>query len=176
MVAAACAAGAVISGQHVSEAQDRLAADQARTAPLRAAQQPYAEVPVVQAQLASAEKVRDAVNAYDVAWYEYLDRIAVTSPQGLSFTSLALSVNTEASQPAAAGATVDPLAVTGVGTLTVTGQTKSQGQVAAWLDSVATIPGVATPSLASSALDAANGVITFNATASLTDAILQSKQ
>jgi Tfp pilus assembly protein PilN len=174
-VAAACGAAGIISGQHVTEAQDALAAEQAKTAPLRAAQQPYADVPVVQAQLAAAQKVQTTVNAYDVAWYSYLDQVAAKSPQDLSLTSLALSVSTAPTQ-AGATTTTDPLATGGIGTMTVTGQTKSQSQVATWMESMATIAGVEAPALSNSALDVATGVVTFNATATLTDDVLQSKQ
>jgi hypothetical protein len=175
VVGAACAGAAVVSAQHVSSAQQSLSAEQAKTAPLQAAQAPYADVPVVTAALAHAREVRSTVDANDVAWYSVLDQVAANSPDDLSLTALAFAVNTG---PSTATTTpgADPLAVAGIGTMTVTGQTKSQSQVAGWLDGVATIKGIADPALTSSVLDPTTKVVTFSATGTLTDDILLSKQ
>ena len=174
-VAAACGAAAVISGQHVSTAEDALGVEQAKTAPLQAAQRPYADVPVVTAALTRARQVESTVEQNDVAWYGVLEQVAANSPENLSLTSLAFTVDATAPTTTAT-TTANPLAVTGIGTMTVTGQTKTQTQVAGWLDGVARIDGITDPTLTSSSFDPEEKVVTFSATGTLTDDILLSEQ
>ncbi|MBB2902843.1 Tfp pilus assembly protein PilN [Kineococcus radiotolerans] len=173
-VAGLCAGAAAVTGGHVTQAQDALATEQSRTAGLRAEQAPYAEVPQVQAALTTAQDVRDAVEQHDVAWYSYLDRVATSSPPEFAMTSLVFTL-AEPTETSTAAVT-NPLAVPGVGTMTASGQTKSQDTVAAWMDAMATIPGFAAPTLTNSALDPATGVISFTAGVTLTDGVLQSEQ
>lgn len=176
VVAAACVAAGIISEQQLTDAQDAVAVEQSRTAQLRAQQVPYADVPVVLQQLADVQRVSAAVNAYDVPWYVYLDQIAVKSPQDLSLTSLSLTLTGASTASLEAAGTGNPLAVAGVGSLTVAGQTTSQAKVAAWLESMETIPGVLDPTLTNSTRDASNGVVTFTAGATLGDDVLQPEQ
>ena len=56
------------------------------------------------------------------------------------------------------------------------GQTKSQGQVASWLESLATVDGLSDPRLSSSVLDPASGVITFTTGATVTSDALNTQQ
>ena len=172
LVVAASAAGYALTLGHVSDAQAGLEAEQSRTAALQAAQQPYAEVPVVQKQLQQLSAVRDSVSANDVSWYRYIDQVSAGAPADLSLTSLVFGLTSTADSSTAA----DPLAVAGIGTLTVNGQTKSQGQVASWLESLATVDGLSDPRLSSSVLDPASGVITFTTGATVTSDALNTQQ
>jgi len=176
LVAAACVAAGSTTDRQLTEAQDAVAVEQSRTAQLRAQQAPYAEVPLVLQQLADVQRVSAAVNAYDVPWYSYLDQIAVKSPEDLSLTSLALALADDQSATPDASGSTNPLAVSGVGTLTVGGQTTSQAKVAAWLESMETIPGILAPTLTNSTLDTTNGVVTFTAGATLGADVLQPEQ
>jgi len=153
-----------------------LSAEQAKTAPLQAAQAPYAEVPVVTAALAHAREVRSTVDANDVAWYSVLQQVAENSPEDLSLTTLAFAVDGGAASAASTTTDTNPLAVAGIGTMTVTGQTRTQSQVADWLVGVENIDGIVAPTLTSSALDPETQVVTFAATGTLTDDILLSEQ
>lgn len=174
VVAGLCAGAAVISGQHVSDAQSALSAEQGRTAPLQAAQRPYAEVPKVLAELNSAQQVKKAVDQYDVAWYSYLDRFSTSAPTGVVMTSLAFKVTTGSESTPAEN--TNPLAVAGIGTVTVAGQSTSQDLIGTWMDNLTTVDGVTEPTLASSNKDATTGVVSFNAGATLTAAALQSSR
>ncbi|ABS04482.1 PilN domain-containing protein [Kineococcus radiotolerans] len=173
VVAAAAGAYGVTAG-HVADAQSALEAEQSRTAGLQAAQAPYAEVPKVEAQLRDAQAVAESVAAHDIPWYSYVDQLATNAPAELSLTSLTFAVNDTSAGTSATG--TDPLAVTGVGTLSVTGQTKSQDKVAGWLESIGTIGGLANPTLTNSAYDASSGVVTFTSGATVTEAALLTEQ
>ena len=169
------AAWSVTAG-HVAAATEALEAEQQRTLQLQQAQRPYAEVPRVLAQLETAQRVQRDVTSGDVPAYELLDQLAVGAPEDLSLTNVSLDTTAATSTATATEATTDPLAVPGVGTLKVTGQTKTQAQVAAWMDQVAGIAGLTDPRLSSSTLDPVQGVVTFNATATVTaDALLSAR-
>ncbi|GAB7189792.1 hypothetical protein NUM3379_04980 [Kineococcus sp. NUM-3379] len=166
------AAYALTAG-HVTRAEEALEAERARTAPLMAEQAPYAEAPKVIEQTEAVTRMQLEAAAYDVAWYGYLDALATRAPAGLDLTTLTFAVT-----PAVAGvaATADPLAVPGVGTVEVSGKTRSQDTVATWMEQLATIPGITSPALNGSSLDAATGAITFSTKATLTDAALQQQR
>ncbi|WP_432522469.1 hypothetical protein [Kineococcus sp. SYSU DK006] len=174
----ACAATLVTAG-HVSTAKEALAAEQQRTLQLQQAQRAYADVPVVLGQLEDAKDVQRQVTAGDVPTYLLLDQLAGRAPLDLALTAVDLKVTPGAATGAATGAAeevvgADPLAVAGIGTVSVTGQTRSQAQVAAFMDAVDTIGGMTGTRLSSSTLDPATGLITFTTTTTLTDDALSS--
>ena len=172
-VVALSGAAYVITAGHVTSAEEALAAEQAKTPALLAEQQPYAEAPKVIEQVEAVARMQMEAAAYDVAWYGYLDALATRAPAGLDLTTLSFVIT----PPAVGGAPVtDPLAVPGIGTLEVTGKTRSQDKVATWMEQLATVPGITSPALSSSTLETESGVITFNTKATLTDAALQSQR
>ncbi|MFB9377820.1 PilN domain-containing protein [Kineococcus gynurae] len=178
VVAAACLGAGFLATSQAHGAENSLLDEQTRTSALQAQQAPYAEVPQVLAEVAEAKKIQSDVSGYAVPWYAYLNRISTATPAGVTFTSLGLSVQPTPAATAATGsaATADPLAVQGIGNLTVTGTTQTQAQVASWMDAMAGIPGIAGATLTSSTFDPASSTLTFNATATLTDAVLLDKQ
>ena len=166
-VAGLAGAGYHITLGHVAEADTRLEAAEARTAELRAAQAPYAEVPQVLAQVEAARDVRTQVSATDVPYYAYLDRLATAAPVDLTMSTVTFT----------AGAAADAATATagGVGTLTVTGETLQMDTIASWMDNVSTIRGLEGASVSDAHRDD-RGVVTFNATATLTDDALTTNQ
>ncbi|WP_432540386.1 PilN domain-containing protein [Kineococcus sp. SYSU DK002] len=182
-VLAVAGAACVLTAGHVDAATEALADEQQRTLQLQTEQRAYAEVPTVLAQLQSAQEVQREVTASDVPVYALLDRLAGTAPAGTTFTALQTTVaGTESSTTtttdgaAATAATADPLAVAGIGAVSLTGQTRDQGEVATWMDQAAALPELADVRLTTSALDPATGIVTFSATATLTDDALLSAQ
>ncbi|NAZ84611.1 PilN domain-containing protein [Kineococcus indalonis] len=170
------AAAYAVTAGHVGTATEALEAEQQRTLQLQQAQRRYVEVPRVLAELETARRVQQDVTSGDVPAYELLDQLAAGAPQDLSLTNVSLDTTAATSTAASTGTPTDPLAVQGVGTLEVTGQTKTQAQVAAWMDQVAGIAGLADPRLSTSTLDPVQGVVTFNATATVTaDALLSAR-
>ncbi|GAB3466632.1 PilN domain-containing protein [Kineococcus endophyticus] len=176
VVGAFIAAGCVVTAGHVTQAQDALDAEQAKTTQLQRAQAAYAEVPEVLGQLRTAQAVDAVVSGSGLDSYALLDRVAATTPDGVQFTSIALKSQATASTTTAAGATAaataaagaDPLAVSGRGTLSVTGQTTDQALVVAWMSQTDATDEFADVRLASSTLDPTTKLITFTATATVT--------
>lgn len=168
--------GYSITLDHVGEADDRLSAAQARTAELQAAQVPYAEVPKVLAEVKAAQDVKAQVSQPDVTYYALLDRLAAVTPADLSMTTVSFT----SGQAAGAAAATAPAATsagqsTGPGTVTFSGKTMSVDTVAQWMDNVATVRGLADPQVGN-ATRGDDGVVTFSATAKLTDDALSSNQ
>ena len=181
VLAVAGAAYGITAG-HVDTATEALAAEQQRTLQLQREQQSYAEVPVVLAQLQSAQEVQREVTATEVPMYALLDRLATSAPAGVTFTSVQATVSAASAASADASTTgtsavaADPLSVPGTGTVSITGQTRDQTEVPTWMDQAATLPELDDVRLTTSALDPATGVVTFSATATLTDDALLSAQ
>ena len=172
VAAVACLAGAaaLVTSGHVSTAQEALDAEAAKTTTLQSAQQQYAEVPQVLAEVGQVQSARDTAKAYEVPLYAYLDRIATGAPADLSLTSLTIAVTGAA--PAAAPADGSaPVPIDAVGTVDVTGLTKSQGQVASWMESLEAVEGIDGTTLSSSQRDE-QGTITFTTSSTLTSAAL----
>lgn len=177
VVGAFIAAGCLVTAGHVSSAQEALDTEQGRTAQLQREQAAYAEVPKVFQQLRVAQSVNSELSGSGLAAYQLLDTVAATAPEGVSFTSIDLKAADPALTGATAGGTAaagaaassDPLAVKGLGALTVTGQTMDQALVVAWMNQVTTGAKFSDVRLTSSTLDPVTKVITFNATAVVTD-------
>ncbi|WP_432511092.1 PilN domain-containing protein [Kineococcus sp. SYSU DK001] len=173
VVAVAAGAAYAISAGHVADAESALAAEQARTPALQAAQRPYAEVPQVYAQLRQVQQVQDSVTANDVAWYRFVDGIAAGAPADTALTTVSFAL-ADAAQ--ASGAEGDPLAVPGIGTLSVSGQTTSQAQVATWMESLTRTAGLVDPRLSNSSYDPQTGLVTFTTSATVTADALSHQQ
>ncbi|WP_432564869.1 hypothetical protein [Kineococcus sp. SYSU DK003] len=168
-VVAAAGGGYAITLGHVSDADAQLAAAQQETVRLQEAQKPYAEVPQILAQVEAAEDVRNQVSASDVPYYAYLDRLATSAPADLTYSTVTF---------ASAGSSIasdSGTATSGVGTLSVTGQTLAMDTVAAWMDNVVTVQGL-TDATVSDATRDDKGVVTFNATATLSSDALTANQ
>jgi hypothetical protein len=169
-VVGAAGVGYSITLGHVADANTRLEAAQTKTAELQEAQRPYAEVPQVLAQVRTAQDVRTQVSSSDIPYYVYLDRLASAAPQQLTLSTVTLASSGSPDSIAAGSNTTGAAA-----TLAVTGQTLAMDTVAAWMDGVNAIPGVAGAAVSDANLDDL-GVITFNATATLTSDALSSNQ
>lgn len=170
-VLGAAAAGYHVTLGHVDDANTRLEAAQAETVELQRAQEPYAEVPQILAQVDAAREVRSQVSASDVPYYAYLDRLATAAPADLTYSTLTFA----SAGSSAAGGAGSVAATNGVATLTVTGQTLAMDTVASWMDTIVTVDGVVDPTISAANLDD-QGVVTFNATATLTSDALTANQ
>ncbi|PPK96002.1 Tfp pilus assembly protein PilN [Kineococcus xinjiangensis] len=161
---------------HVDRAGEALAAEQARTSTLQAEQAKYAEVPKILSEIEAVERLHADATAYDIAWYGYLDSIAGSAPEKVALKSLTFTVTPPSLTNPPDAAAANPLAVPGVGTVDITGETTSQETVAAWMDSLGAIPGFSQPALSSSAFAKETGLVTFVTSATVTDDALLRKQ
>jgi len=168
LVAAGVAGAAILVTQgHVNDAENALNAELGKTPALQAAQNAYAEVPLVLAQVQAAEAARDEAEAYDVPLYTLMDRVAAGAPADLSLTSLSFTITAGGSGTAAADATSTETVSNAIGSVDVVGVTKTESQVASFMESVDSVDGVGGTALANAARDE-EGVITFTLSSNLT--------
>lgn len=167
VAALAVAGGAfVLAQQSADEAAAELAVEQQQTVVLQAEQAQYAEVPRVIAQVDAAKAARAEALATDVAWYSYLNNLALTAPAEVWLTRITASVNPIGGVAAAAG----PLATPGIGSVTFGGIGGEHADVGAWLDVLADIEGFDDPYFQRSELAELNEerIVNFESSVTLT--------
>ena len=169
-VALLCAGGTVWAQAGASAAQDELDAVQARAGVLRADQARYATVPKLLNLIQSAGVARERAMSQDVLWYGFLSDLSVTTPKGVTLNGLQVTLD----KPTVA---TDPLVPAGIGTVTFTGAAKQFPDVAAWLDAVGRMNGLAGSTLQSATRGEAGGDtppagVTFTSTVTVTSKAL----
>lgn len=171
LVVIAIAGAFVLFQQRADDAAQTLAAEQARTAVLQKEQAQYARVPVVLAQVEAATAARETAMATDVAWYDYLDRLALTYPAGIWFGDLTAAV---AAPSLIATPSVDAIATPGIGSVTFTGSGVTPPDVANLMDVLDGTDGFADTALTSVTRTDSDGqvVVDYSVQAVLTDAAL----
>lgn len=172
-VVGALAGGYVLSAASVAAAQDDLDAEQARTAALQTEAGEYAEVPLVLAEVDSAQSARTLAMAQDSLWYSQLNQLANSYPSNVWLRDLSVTLTSTG----AAAAAPDPNAVvtpTGLGTLTFNGTGLQHSDASAFLDVLESTPGYTYPYLSvSERVDIeGNVVVDFTATVTVTDDLL----
>lgn len=118
------------------DAADQLDAAQAQSAQLAAEENKYAEVPQIKLKTAQVEAARIAATTdTEILWQPVLASFAASLPSGTTVQTLTV-------QPTeATSALADPLAIAGVATLQFTARSETVPDVAAWMDSLAAVPG-----------------------------------
>lgn len=161
------AAWGVASAQTSGE-QQRLDAANARVQALQAEQARYAAAPQVIKQVDAAEAARALAMGQDVAWYSYVDSLTRALPAGAWLAE----VQTAVTPAAASGAAATP--ASSLGSVSISAKSLNYEDVAAYLDALAALPGVADAYLTSSTQDDSSGtpVVTFSVTAEVTAAAL----
>lgn len=192
LVGATAASLAIVAGLYVmasssvSAAQDSLDGAQAQAASLATEEARYADVPKVQAEVASATTQQYQALGAEVRWSFLLNDLALTIPAGTSLTSFAGTVTPvpPAAGGSAAGAPATPggqsgvvtsvLGHPGIGTITYQGEALGYPQVASFLDSQAKQKTLLDPFV--NTVNAGSGPtkkgLTFTSTATVTAAAL----
>ena len=145
----ACVAGTVVvagalaalAQVQVQRAEKQLEEVQAQTSVLNREKAKYAEVPRVLAQVEAAEAIRERAMATDVLWYRYLNDLALATPSQVWLTDITATVSDPVASAQNAGAATDPLAPTGIGSLSFTASGLRFPDVASWMDALEGIPG-----------------------------------
>lgn len=147
-------------------AAEELAVAQAETTRLQAEEAKYAEVPRIIAQVDAATAARDQALSTNVAWYRYLNDLALTYPDTVWLENMTAAVAPAGGTTGAASVPVagsNPLATPGIGTVTFTGTALEHSDVASWLDVLAGTEGFADAYFTSSSRTQIDGtdVVTF---------------
>jgi Tfp pilus assembly protein PilN len=154
------AAAGVWAQQGVLSAQSDLNDTQAATTQLQQQQAKFAEVPKALAELDSARVAREGAMSTDVLWYRFLGDLALNTPANTDLSSVAITMTGSTSGSASGSGTgsgVGTAASAGLGQVTVTGNATRFRDVAAWLDAVTLVHGLASPSLQSAAQSQSGG-------------------
>jgi Tfp pilus assembly protein PilN len=175
VVVAGCAAAVVWAQAGVSSAQGDVDAAQARSASLQAEQAKYADVPRVDSLIDTVTTARQTAMSMDVLWYGFLSDLSLTTPKGVSLTSLEVTLNDTSDvtgQPP-----TDPLTPSGIGHVNFSGKADHFVDVAGWLDAVGSVHGLdgSTLQTATRGTDdtpTTGGPITFTSTVQVTSKAL----
>lgn len=159
-------------------AEQALADVQAQTTLLQGEQAKYADVPRTVAAIDAAETARQTAMANDVEWSRTLTDFSLSLPENVWFSNVSLTLrgaSTAAVGTPTTGATATPgaasgLAAAGIGAVSVEGSARSHRDVAAWLDTLATLPGMSDAYFSSSQKQKVGStpVVKFSSTATLT--------
>lgn len=136
----------VLAHERASSAAEELAVAQAETTRLKAEEAKYAEVPRIIAQVDAAKEARGQALATNVAWYRYLNDLALTYPQEVWLENMTATVAAPGGTTGTAPVPVagsNPIATPGIGTVTFTGTATDHDHVAEWLDVLAGTKGFA---------------------------------
>ncbi|TML33534.1 MAG: PilN domain-containing protein [Actinobacteria bacterium] len=167
----------VLANYQTSQAQDSLANAESQAQVLTRQQHAYADVVSTQAQSHAIEAQLSALFADDVRWGPLLGQVQAAAPDGVTIMGMTGTVE-QPGQPGAAGATVQAGAAAGnpnrVGTITIAGVGPSKGAVAAYVDALGRIPGLANPYL-DSATDQGGRTVQFTLRVDLVKAALGSR-
>jgi len=137
----------VLANYQTSKAQDELTNAESQAQVLTREQHAYADVVSTQAQSHAIEAQLSALFAGDLRWGPLLGQVQAAAPNGVTIMDVA-GVVTQPGQPgSAAGTGPAGGAAAGdpnrVGTLTITGVGPSKAAVAAYVDALGQVPGLA---------------------------------
>lgn len=157
--------------RRVDETQAEQSQLQGRLGKLGAVRQVYAQVAAGDAQL------RTAMGG-EVQWSHYLNDLSLTIPKNVWLTNITVNLAAAPGAPTGTtpppGASGNPLATPGIGTMTATGTAFSHDDVARWLRSLARQKGYADPYFSNSTVSAtgARRTVTFSSSVTITTAAL----
>lgn len=169
VVGVAVAAGGLylVAQNSADAAAEELTVAQAETTRLQAEEAKYAEVPKVIAEVDAAKGARDQALSTNVAWYRYLNDLALTYPEAVWLDNVTASVAAAGGTTGAAPVPVagsNPLATPGIGTVTFTGKALKHSDVASWLDVLAGTEGFADAYFTNSTREQIDGTDVVNFT------------
>lgn len=179
--------GWLVAMQKQASAQESLDAAMAERTLLQVEAGRYADVPKVFAAVSEAQGQLQLAMGNEVRWSYFLNDLALTMPTGVSLDTLAVTspapgATILAAAPSSVAAS-DPTAPTsgagipGIGTMNVSAKALTYNSVANWLDSLAKLPTIADPYVASIAAADEEGtkVVTFTSDGTLTSEALSKR-
>ena len=162
----------LVARHSASNAQGSLTAAQDRSLNLTRKEASYKKLVQVQSQTTAISNELSALMADDLPWWQLMPSLGAIAPAGVRLTSVTGSTTTSAAaaQPSAA-----PAAGTGdatpIGTFTIIGTAPDKNSIAAFVDSLATVKGIANPYL-TGAQAQSGGTLQFTIQVQITKAAL----
>jgi Tfp pilus assembly protein PilN len=164
----------VAAGAQVSNAQDDLDANKAQATQLQSKVAEYAEVPLVYGQVEAARAQLEQAMGSEVRWSYFLNDLSLKIPGHVWLDSMTVTSTAAAAAPASG----DQYATTGIGTVTFVGHGYSHNDVAAWLESLAKQKGYTQPYFTDSTVDPRGTdlkAVTFTSNVTVTDDALSQR-
>ncbi len=172
---AAVGGGWVYAGQGESQARADLASAQSTQTALQRKQQALLPAQTAQNQVQAAQRALAAAMGNEVLWSRYLDQLRLKRPEGVRFSSVALTPADSGSSGSSSGSSSSgssgsssALPSGSIASLTLSGMARSQPDVAALLDQLSSIPGFTGVYLTSTSKEGSSGVINYTVTAGVT--------
>lgn len=123
-----------------SQAQDDLAAEQARTQTLLAEQRKYMVVTLVTGRLGLTGDALDYVSQTDVRWAPLLDKVSGATPDEVRVSGIAIDSSSPVEVVSTGDVALDP---ENVATINIAGTADTRPDVTSWTRALEKIPGVA---------------------------------
>jgi len=163
-----------VGSTHAGNAQAELDTAEARVSALRAQQAQYAAAPQTLRALRTTEEARATAMAQDVSWAAFVGTLSAALPAGAWLDGVQATLTADDASTAPPADPVAAAADAGEGSITITARSTSYEDVAAYLDALGTVPGVADAYLMTATMDSAQAVpvVSFTITAQVTDAAL----
>lgn len=182
-VVAAIGAAYLAQSGVIAVAENKLADEQAKTAPLLAQQAELAPVKTFYEQIEANKSTIQTTMAREVLTSQVLADLSAVTPGGVDITSTGVAL--EAAAPVAAGAVADPTQTTNTcpsqdpyntsglsaGCVTVDGTATSREVLGDWLDSIDESETFTVAFIPSTSTGGETGGVTFSATIGLSDTV-----
>jgi Tfp pilus assembly protein PilN len=190
LLGAVLVCGAAVGGVYAHTGQGEAAArsdlESARATQTTLQQQQRSLMPAqeAQTQVLAAQKALSAAMGSDVLWSRYLDELRLKLPDGVRFSSVALTPTNGTAPATASTSTPNSSSASGgtsgtvpgtIATLTISGKARSQLEVASLLQQLATIRAFTGVYLTNTQGDATSGVISYTVTAGVTPEALSKR-
>ena len=171
----------LVAWQKQTGAQEQLDAATAERSILQTQAARYAEVPLVFAAVADAQKQLELAMGNEVRWSFHLNDLALTMPSGVSLDTLAVtSLAPGESSAEPTGGRTDGAGQNGapvIGTMNASAKAFTYNSVANWLDSLAKLKTLEDPYVGKIAAATEEGkkVVTYSSTADITPKALSKR-
>lgn len=140
-------------------AAEELAAAQRDVADLTAQQEEFAEVPRVKGQIDAVATARELTMATEVLWTTYLRSVQAVTPEPVRITTFSTAMPGPLQAPMSSTSPLDALSV---GSVNFTGNAATLPDLAAWMDALDAVPGLADPTYTTAELTDDDGVTSYS--------------
>lgn len=165
------AAWFALASYQTASANEELVVTQERVQTLQRQQNEYRDLVAVQSESTMIEKQLTAVMTRDVQWSALSTSLVTAAPAGVNLSAFNASLSAEGSPVDMAGALPSQSKAMTIGTVAIGGDAPSKESIAAYMDVLATIPGLANLYLNQVQVQTDSGRYTFTVRVDVTDAL-----
>lgn len=157
--------------QNTSDAQSTLTKTQQQVASIKQSQEQYKDLSTAKSGAAAIDAELAKLMATDVAWYELVPSLrAAAQSAGVTISNISATLQTAGTATTTSGAGG---AATSVGNIQMVGSSPDKTKAAAFLDALAKVPGLSTPTLGG--LTSQSGAYQFTTTVTFTSSLFKGR-